>query len=80
MKAVVLKEFGGVENLSLDDLPIPRIGAGSVLLRAAATSANPVDVSIRKGAALGPVLPATIGCDVAGVVEAVGEGVTEAAR
>jgi NADPH:quinone reductase len=77
MKAVVLKEFGGVENLSLDDLPVPRVGAGSVLLRAAAASANPVDVSVRNGAAFGPALPAIIGCDVAGVVEAVGEGVTE---
>jgi NADPH:quinone reductase-like Zn-dependent oxidoreductase len=47
MKAVVLKAFGGVENLSLDELPIPRVGAGYVLLRAAAASANPVDVSIR---------------------------------
>lgn len=77
MKAAVLKEFGGVENLSLDDLPIPRVDHGSVLLRAAAASANPVDVSVRKGSPFSPFLPAAIGCDVAGVVEAVGEGVTE---
>jgi NADPH2:quinone reductase len=77
MKAVVLKEFGGLENLSLDCLPIPRVGRGSVLLRAAAASANPVDVSIRKGASFSPSLPAIIGSDVAGVVEAVGDGVTE---
>jgi NADPH:quinone reductase len=77
MKAVVLKKFGGLENLSLEDLPIPRVGQGSVLLRAAAASVNPVDVSIRKGAPFSPSLPATIGCDVAGVVEALGEGVTE---
>jgi len=48
MKAIVLKEFGAPENLSLDDFPIPRVIHGSVLLRAAA-SANPVDVSVRKG-------------------------------
>ncbi len=77
MKAVVLKKFGGLENLSPDDLPIPRVGRGSVLLRAAAASANPVDISIRKGASFSPSLPAIIGSDVAGVVEAVGEGVTE---
>jgi NADPH2:quinone reductase len=77
MKAVVLKEFGGPENLLLDEIPIPRVGQGSVLLRAAAASANPVDVSVRKGSPFSPSLPATIGCDVAGVVEAVGEGVTE---
>ena len=77
MKAIVLKKFGGLENLSLDDLPIPRVGQGSVLLRAAAASVNPVDVSIRKGAPFSPSLPAIIGSDVAGIVEAVSEGVTE---
>src|SRR5215831_8613199 len=76
MRAVVLKEFGGPENLTLEDFPVPPVGQGSVLLRAAAASANPVDVSITKGAPFSPSLPATIGCDVAGVVEVVGEGVT----
>ena len=77
MKAVVLEKFGGVENLSLGDLPIPRVEHGSVLLRATAASANPIDVSVRKGSPFSPSLPAAIGCDVAGVVEAVGEGVAE---
>jgi NADPH:quinone reductase len=77
MKAVVLTEFGGLENLSLDDVPIPRVGQGSVLLRAVAASANQVDVSICKGASFSPSLPGTIGCDVAGLVDAVGDGVTE---
>ncbi len=77
MKAVVLKEFGGLENLSLVDLPIPRVDRGSVLIRAAAASVNPVDVTVRKGSPFSPSLPGTIGCDVAGVVEAVGEGVRE---
>ena len=70
MKAIVLKEFGAPENLSLDDFPIPRVIHGSVLLRAAAASASPVDISVRKGSPFSPSLPATIGCDVAGVVEA----------
>jgi NADPH2:quinone reductase len=77
MKAAVLREFGGPENLSLDDLPIPHVDPGFALVRAIAASLNPVDVSIRKGSPFSPSLPATIGCDVAGVVEAVGEGVTE---
>src|SRR5215831_6598104 len=76
MKAIVLKEFGAPENLPLDDFPTPRVVHGSVLVRAAAASANPVDVSARKGSPFSPSLPATIGCDVAGTVEAVGEGVT----
>ena len=44
MKALVFKEFGGLENLSLDDVPVPRVGQGSVLLRAAAASINPVAI------------------------------------
>ncbi|MBV8166686.1 MAG: alcohol dehydrogenase catalytic domain-containing protein, partial [Alphaproteobacteria bacterium] len=74
---MLLKAFGGLENLSLEELPVPRVGQGSVLLRAAAASLNPVDNSIRKGSPFSPSLPGTIGCDVAGVVEAVGDGVTE---
>jgi D-arabinose 1-dehydrogenase-like Zn-dependent alcohol dehydrogenase len=76
MKAIVLKEFGDPENLSLDDLPIPSVEPGAVLIRAVAASANPVDVSISKGTPFSPVLPAALGCDVAGVVESVGDGVT----
>jgi NADPH:quinone reductase-like Zn-dependent oxidoreductase len=40
MKAVVLKEFGGPENLSLDDLPIPRVQPCAVLIRAVAASSK----------------------------------------
>ncbi|HEX9464537.1 MAG TPA: hypothetical protein VGB82_18215 [Alphaproteobacteria bacterium] len=69
MKAVVLKELGGPENLSLDDLPIPRVEPGAVLIRAVAASAKRVDVSISKGTPFSPVLPAGLGCDVAGVIE-----------
>jgi NADPH:quinone reductase len=77
VKAVVLKEFGGPENLSLGDLPIPRVEPRTDLIRAVAASVNPADVSIIKGAPFSPVLPAALGCDGAGVVEAVGDGVTE---
>jgi NADPH:quinone reductase-like Zn-dependent oxidoreductase len=75
MKAVVLKEFGGPENLSMDDLPIPRAEPGAVLIRVVAALANPVDVSISKGTPFSPVLPAVLGCDVARVIESVGDGV-----
>jgi NADPH:quinone reductase len=76
MKAVVLKEFGDPENLSLGDLPIPKVEPGTVLIRAVAASVNPPDVSIIKGTPFSPILPAVLGCDVAGIVEAVGDGVT----
>ena len=70
MKAVVLKVFGG-------PLPIPRVEPGTFLIRAVAASVNPADVSIIKGTAFSPVRPAVLGSDVAGVAEAVGDGVTE---
>jgi NADPH:quinone reductase len=72
-----LKEFGGPENLSPGDLPIPRVEPGTVLIRAVASSVDPADVSIINGTPFSPILPAVLGCDVAGVVEAVGDGVTE---
>jgi NADPH:quinone reductase-like Zn-dependent oxidoreductase len=57
--------------------PVP--GAGEVLVRVAATSFNPVDANIRAGFMQGPIpvtLPHTPGIDVAGTVDALGEGVT----
>ena len=56
MKAVVLKEFGGPENLSLGDLPIPSVEPRTVLIRAVAASVNPADISISKGTPFSPVL------------------------
>jgi NADPH:quinone reductase-like Zn-dependent oxidoreductase len=48
MKAVVLKEFGDPENLSLRDLPIPNVEPGSVLIRADIRLATSPDVSTRR--------------------------------
>jgi NADPH:quinone reductase len=76
MKAIVLTAFGGPENLHLAELPDPDLKPGYLLVRVEASSVNPVDTKIRKGmlAAIAPENGA-LGCDVAGVVEAVGEGV-----
>jgi NADPH2:quinone reductase len=76
MRAALLREFAGPQSLSLGDIPIPSLRSGTVLVRAVAASANPVDISVSNGGPISPALPATLGCDVAGVVEAVGEGVT----
>lgn len=77
MKAQVISEFGGPEVFQPADLPDPQPGPGEVLVRVEATSINPVDYKIRRaGPAIAPDLPAVLGCDVAGVVVAVGEGVT----
>ena len=79
MKAVVLKEFGGADNLQLENVDDPVAGAGEVLVRVRATSVNPIDWKIRSGSAKGRIdvtLPAILGRDLAGVVEQVGKGVS----
>ena len=77
MRAIRVHEFGGPEVLRLEELEDPRPGAGQVLVRVGAAGVNPVDTYIRGGVhAVRPALPYTPGLDGAGVVEAVGEGVT----
>src|ERR1700734_2295679 len=79
VKAVRLYEYGGPENLKYeDDAPEPIVGAGFVLVEAAATSVNPVDWKIRSGARQKDFplkLPAILGKDVSGTVRAVGKDV-----
>lgn len=79
MKAVVLEDFGDVNKLQLEEVDEPPVGRGEVRVRVRATSINPVDWKIRSGATRGHIdveLPAILGRDLAGEVEAVGEGVT----
>ncbi|WP_086668930.1 NADP-dependent oxidoreductase [Lentzea kentuckyensis] len=78
MKAVRFHEFGGPEVLRYEDVERPVAGAGEVLVRVAATTFNPVEGNIRLGVMQGPIpveLPHTPGLDVAGTVDALGEGV-----
>ncbi|MGF1728517.1 zinc-dependent alcohol dehydrogenase family protein [Photobacterium kasasachensis] len=80
MKAMVINSFGGPEVFEPAELPTPEVKPGHVLVRVAATSVNTVDTMIRqmgKELPLSPELPAVLGMDFAGTVEAVGEGVTE---
>src|SRR5467141_4754338 len=77
MKAVVVHQFGGPEVLKLEEVPTPKPAAGQVLVRIHAAGVNPYDTYMRNGTyAIKPPLPYTPGSDAAGVVEAVGEGVT----
>ncbi|MCV3244145.1 NADPH2:quinone reductase [Mesorhizobium robiniae] len=71
MKAVVLHAHGGAEKLKLEETGVPTLEAGQVLVRIVAASVNPIDLKIRAGLPIGPSLPAIIGCDFSGVVEAV---------
>ena len=79
MKAVRFHEFGGPEVLRHEDVEVPVPGAGQVRVRVAATSFNGIDGNIRGGYMQGPIpveLPHTPGIDVAGTVDALGDGVT----
>ncbi|MEU6222457.1 NADP-dependent oxidoreductase [Streptomyces sp. NPDC047042] len=78
MKAVRFHEYGDPDVLRYEDVEQPVPGAGEVRVRVAATSFNPVDANIRAGFMRGPIpvdLPHTPGIDVAGTVDALGEGV-----
>ena len=82
MKAVRFHEFGGPEVLRYEDVEQPTPGAGQVRIRVAATSFNGVDGNIRAGYMQGPIpveLPHTPGLDVAGTVDALGDGVDDVA-
>ncbi len=76
MYAVVLREFGGVENFEEADWPEREPGPEEVKIRAKAISVNPTDFKARRGGNQGAV-PIILGRDTAGVVESVGEGVAE---
>jgi NADPH:quinone reductase-like Zn-dependent oxidoreductase len=79
MKAVVLHEYGGPENLKYEDVPDPAPAEDEVLIRIAATSINPVDYKMRSGEAKArfPVqFPGILGRDIAGVIRSVGSKVT----
>jgi NADPH:quinone reductase len=77
MKAMVIREFGGPENFELTDSPLPEPAGHEVRVRLRAASVNPVDYKIRRSGAWARVpMPAILGYDAAGVVDAVGASVT----
>ena len=76
MKAVILKAFGGVENLQMADWPKKEPKAGEVGIRIMATAFNPADYKMRQGIR-GESLPTVLGFDLAGIIETVGPGVTD---
>lgn len=79
MKAITFHEYGGREVLRYEDMPKPTPAAGQVLIAVKAAAVNPADWKLRDGWAKAFVpltFPAIPGGDVAGVVEAAGNGVT----
>jgi len=77
MQAVRQHGYGGPEVLRLDKVPRPVLGSGQVLVRVHAASVNPIDWKLRSGALrqmMPQAMPAGVGQDFAGTVEAAGEG------
>jgi NADPH2:quinone reductase len=76
MKAMIIRDFGGPEKFELADMPQPVPGENEVRVRMRATSVNPVDYKIRRSGSWAKVpMPAILGYDASGVVDAVGSSV-----
>jgi NADPH:quinone reductase-like Zn-dependent oxidoreductase len=81
MKAVILTEPGGIENLVTQELPIPKPKSTEVIVEVHAISINPVDIKTRKGGSLYATLkqdpPVILGWDISGIIKAVGSDVKD---
>lgn len=77
MKAWIIEQFGHPNIFKEINISPPEVLPNHVLIRVKATSVNPVDYKIRQGAVpdIAPEFPAILHGDIAGVIEAVGEGV-----
>ncbi len=79
MKAIVVKDFGGVENLVMENLPTPAIASDEILVQVKAISINPVDVKTRAGKGMAgrlkEIKPLILGWDISGIVTEVGDAV-----
>lgn len=74
MTAHVIEEYGGPEVFGKTEVPVPEPGPDELRIEVVASSVNPVDYKIRRGDIpdFAPEFPARLGCDVSGVVDAVG--------
>jgi NADPH2:quinone reductase len=77
MKAVLCKEFGPIDNLTVEDVPALKVGPGQVIVSVKACGINFPDGLIVQGKyQTKPPLPFSPGLEVAGVIAELGEGVT----
>jgi NADPH2:quinone reductase len=77
--AIRVHATGGPDKLMWEEVPLPQPKPGEALIRQKAVGLNYIDVYFRTGLYKAPSLPVTIGMEGAGVVEAVGDGVTAVA-
>ena len=78
MQAVIMSQAGNPDVLELREIETPTISNGNeMLVRVRAAGVNPVDTKLRANGSYFPEqMPAVLGCDGAGIVEAVGDEVT----
>lgn len=79
MKAAQIEEYGDASAVRINEVDVPQVEPGKVLVEVHASSINPFDASVRAGSMREVIpleLPVTLGGDIAGVVTEVGEGVT----
>jgi NADPH:quinone reductase len=74
MRVALTQQFDGIDSVQLGELPTPAPGAGQVLMRVHGAGAGPWDVGFLSGGFPGVALPFVPGQEVAGVVEAAGDG------
>ena len=79
MKAIRIHSTGGPEVLKLEDIPDPQPKEGEAIVRIEAAGLNFIDCYFRSGLYKGPALPFTLGQEAAGIVAALGPGVTDVA-
>lgn len=78
MKAVVIREHGGLDALSFEDVPEPKAGPGEVVVSVRAVGINHLDLWVRRGVPGHSFpLPMIPGNDVAGIIESTGVGVSD---
>jgi NADPH2:quinone reductase len=78
MKAVLCKEFGLPETLVIENIPTPKVEKGQVLISVKACGVNFPDTLMIQGKyQIKPPLPFSPGGEIAGIIEEIGEGVTE---
>ncbi len=76
-EAIVIRAYGGPEVMKLEAIEVPEPGPGELLVRQQVASVNFHDIYVRSGSYRTLDLPGVPGLEAVGIVEAVGEGVTE---
>ncbi len=76
MKGWIVRQFGGLDAMTFEDLPVPEPAPGQVRVRVRASGMNFAETRMRSGTYSGQELPFLVGMEMAGEVDALGGGVT----